>query len=76
MKKKRATFTIDENLLSELEDYSRELDTKKSHIIESSLTAFFDYLDVKIAEKRLADIETGPSQVVPAQDVWKELELD
>jgi hypothetical protein len=64
MKKKRATFTIDEDLLSELEDYSQELDTKKSHIVESSLTTFFDYLDVKIAEKRLDDIEKGSSQVL------------
>lgn len=76
MKRIRATFTIDEEILSELDEYAVELDTKKSHIVESSLTAFFDYLDVKLAEKRLADLENGKSDTIPATEVWKELDIE
>ena len=76
MKRIRATFTVDEEILSELDKYAQELGTKKSHIIESSLTAFFDYLDLKLAEKRLVEIENGSSELVIAEDVWRELGIE
>lgn len=76
MKRIRTTFTLDEDIVDELNQYAEELDTKKSHIVESSLTAFFDYLDLKIAEKRLQDLENGGSEIVSAADVWKELDID
>ena len=76
MKRIRTTFTLDEDILAELNQYAEELDTKKSHIVESSLTAFFDYLDLKVDEKRLEDLENGDSEIVSAADVWKELDID
>lgn len=76
MKRIRTTFTLDEDILAELNQYAEELDTKKSHIVESSLTAFFDYLDLKVAEKRLEDLENGDSEIVSAADVWKKLDID
>ncbi len=76
MKRIRTTFTLDEDIVDELNQYAEELDTKKSHIVESSLTAFFDYLDLKVAEKRLQDLENGGSEIVSAADVWKELDID
>ena len=76
MKRIRTTFTLDEDIVAELNHYAEELDTKKSHIVESSLKTFFDYLDVKIAEKRLHDLENGQSETLSAADVWKELDID
>jgi len=73
MKRVRATFTIDENILKELEEISTELNTKKSHIVETSLTTFFDFLDCRIAEKRLQELENGTSYAIKSSDVWKEL---
>jgi predicted DNA-binding protein len=76
MKRIRTTFTLDEDILAELNQYAEELDTKKSHIVESSLTAFFDYLDLKIAEKRLQDLKNGESETISAADVWNDLDID
>jgi predicted transcriptional regulator len=76
MKRVKATFTIDEDILQELSEYAAELDIKKSHIIESSLSAFFDYLDVRLAEKRLAEIENGSAELADAEAVWRELDLE
>ena len=76
MKRVRTTFTIDEHILDELDEFSEELDTKKSHIVESSLTDFFDYLDVLVAEKRLAELASGKTKAVSAAEVWKDLDLE
>lgn len=76
MKRIRTTFTLDEDILAELNHYAEELDTKKSHIVETSLTVFFDNLDLKIAEKRLQDLENGESETVSAAEVWNELNID
>jgi predicted transcriptional regulator len=76
MKRVKTTITLDDQILEELNEYSLELNTKKSHIIEASLTAFFDYLDLRLAEKRLEEEEIDGSSIEPAGAVWRELDLD
>jgi len=39
----------------EINKFSEELNEKKSHIIASALDMYFDYLDIKLAEKRLSE---------------------
>ena len=73
MKRVRSTFTIDRGVIDELEAIAAELGEKKSHIVEQALTMYYDYLDLKIAEKRLKDIEEGRSETVPAEEVFKKL---
>ena len=73
MKRVRSTFTIDRNVIDELEAVAKELGEKKSHIVEQALTMYYDYLDVKIAEKRLKEIEEGKNETVPAEKVFEKL---
>ena len=35
-------FTLDENIVIELENVSKELNEKKSHIVEKALNLYFD----------------------------------
>ena len=72
MQRERATFTLDKEVIGELNSIAKELHLKKSHIIERALIIYFDYLDVEIAKKRLADKNDA---VIPAEDVWNELGL-
>jgi len=73
MRRIRSTFTIDKEVVDELDAIAKELGEKKSHIVERALTMYYDYLDVAIAEKRLKELEEGNSETVPADEVYREL---
>ena len=72
MSRARAIFTLDSELIRELGELSAELATTRSGLVEQSLLFYFDYLDVKLAEKRLAD---AGDEVVSAEKVFEELGL-
>ena len=72
----RMNISLDKEIADELESIAKELGEKKSHIIRDALMYYFDYLDEKIAEKRLKDIEEGRSKLIPAEEVWKKLGLE
>ena len=70
---KRHNITLDEEVSRELEIMANELGEKKSKIIEKALTVYFDLLDIKIAEKRMKDLEKGCDKLIDAEEVWKNL---
>jgi predicted DNA-binding protein len=57
-------------MVEELNTVAKELNQKKSHIIEDALNMYFDYMDLKVAEKRLNDKE---DKVISADELFKEL---
>jgi metal-responsive CopG/Arc/MetJ family transcriptional regulator len=72
----RTTLSLDAVMVQELDDISIELKEKKSHLIEQAWQFYLDYLDVKIAEKRLAAVKSGKVHTIPAKKAFKELGLD
>ena len=68
----RLNITIPTSLNNDIIRYSNELNKKKSHIIASALDMYFDYLDLKVAEKRLSE----DNKRVSFDDFFKELETD
>jgi predicted transcriptional regulator len=69
----RHNITIDQEVSKELESVAKELNEKKSSIIEKALEVYFDLLDLRVAKKRLADLEKGRDRVLDAEEVWKKL---
>ncbi len=69
----RLNISLEEELAKELNEIAKELGEKKSHIIRDALMYYFDYLDIKLAEKRLKDIEEGKEELIPLEDVKKML---
>ena len=53
----RLNITIPASMNDEINKFAEELNEKKSHIIASALDMYFDYLDIRLAEKRLNDGE-------------------
>ncbi len=51
----RLNITLPKSLNNDITRYAKELNEKKSHIIASALDMYLDYLDLKVAEKRLED---------------------
>jgi len=71
----RHNITLDEEISRELETLTKELGEKKSYIIEKALTVYFDLLDLKLAKKRLKDLEEGRDELIDSDAVWKILDL-
>jgi RHH-type transcriptional regulator, rel operon repressor / antitoxin RelB len=71
----KMSITLDNEVMMELNAIAKELNEKKSHLIENALMIYFDMLDEKLADKRLRELESGVVKAISAQDVWKELGL-
>ena len=69
----RHNITLDEEISSELETAAKELGEKKSNIIEKALAVYFDLMDLKLAKKRMRDLEKGRDKLLDAEKVWKSL---
>ena len=69
----RHNITLDEEVSEELESLAKELGEKKSYIIEKALTVYFDLLDLKLAKKRMKELEEGRDKLIDAEEVWKDL---
>ncbi len=69
----RHNITLDEDISLELDEVAAELGEKKSSIIEKALALYFDFLDLKIVQKRMKDLKEGRDRIVDAKEVWKEL---
>lgn len=75
MHKIRSTFTVSDFIIDELESVAKELNEKKSHIVEKALTMYFDALDEKLSNQRLKNLEDKKEKLIPASEVFKELGL-
>ena len=71
----RHNITLDEDVSKELDSVAEELGEKKSAIIEKALATYFDLLDLKLAKKRLADLEKGSDRLLDSEVVWRKLGL-
>jgi predicted DNA-binding protein len=69
----RHNITIDADVSRELESVAKELGEKKSALIEKALTVYFDLLDLRVARKRLRELENRKAKLIEAEDVWKDL---
>lgn len=71
----KMSITLDNEVALELSAIAKELNEKKSHLIENALMIYFDMLDEKLSDKRLHELESGAVKAIAAEDVWKELGL-
>lgn len=69
----RLNITLPASINEDMNRFAEELNEKKSHIITSALEMYFDYLDIRVAEKRLNDPDF---KTVPMNEFFKELGVD
>jgi predicted DNA-binding protein len=69
----RHNITLDEDISLELDSVAGELGEKKSSIIEKALAVYFDFLDLKLVQKRMKDLKEGRDRIIDAKEVWKEI---
>ncbi len=71
----KTTFTLPDYIVRELSDFAEELGEKKSHMVAEALSQYFDTLDLKVAQKRSADIREGKVKTVTLDEIKEELGL-
>lgn len=71
----RHNITLDEDISRELETIAGELGEKKSSVIEKALAVYFDFLDLKLVQKRMKDLKEGRDTIIDAGKAWKELRV-
>lgn len=69
----RLNITLPSSINDDLTHYAEELHEKKSHIIASALEMYMDYLDLRLAEKRLSKDD---GDHIAMDDLFKELGAD
>lgn len=70
--KKVINLRIEEDLLTELDMYAKELDRTRTYLIEKAVGSYFDTLDEMISDKRIDDLKSGKSSVVSLEDVFRQ----
>ena len=71
----KMSITLDNSVADELNAIAKELNEKKSHLIENALMLYFDMLDEKLSDKRLREVDEGSATPISAEEVCKELGL-
>ncbi|MGA1847228.1 hypothetical protein [Deferribacter abyssi] len=71
----KATFSIPQEIMDELNNYAKESGLKKSNVVVSALEMFFDYMDLKIAKERIDEIKTKNLKYLSTEEIEKELRL-
>jgi len=74
--KKAINIRMDEELLSELDAYARELERPRTWVIEKAVSAYFDTLDEMIADRRIDRVKEGKSRLYTLDEVVRELGLE
>jgi predicted transcriptional regulator len=69
----RHNITLDEDISQELDTIAIELGEKKSSIIEKALAVYFDFLDLKLVQKRMKDLKEGRDRTIDAKEIWKKI---
>jgi predicted transcriptional regulator len=69
--KQAINIRLDKQLLTELDHYATELDRTRTSLIEKSISAYFDQLDEMLADKRIDQLQSGKTQAVPLEDVFR-----
>ncbi len=67
---------MDEVLLSNLDNYTKELERSRTYLIEKAVSAYFDKLDEMISDKRIDDIKARKTEVYSLEEVAKKLGLN
>ncbi len=74
--KKAINLRLENEMLTALDSYSKELERPRTFLIEKAISAYFDKLDEMVADKRIDEIKTEKANVVSLESVLKKAGID
>ncbi|MDD5399630.1 MAG: hypothetical protein PHQ93_00390 [Sulfurimonas sp.] len=69
-------FSLDENIVKELDIVAAALHKSQKEVVEAALDYYFDYTDGIVADKITQDIKSGKMKTYDSKDVYRELGIE
>jgi predicted DNA-binding protein len=69
--KQAINIRLEKDILSNLDEYAKELDKTRTSLIEKAIESYFDKLDEMVADKRIDNLKSGKTQVVSLEEVFE-----
>lgn len=74
--KQAINIRLEKDILETLDEYASELDKTRTSLIEKAIELYFDRLDEMVADKRIDNLKSGKSTLVPLEEVFKKAGID
>ncbi len=69
--KQAINIRLEKDMVNTLDEYAGELDKTRTSLIEKAIELYFDKLDEMLADKRIDDLKSGKTTLVPLEEVFK-----
>ncbi len=74
--KKAINIRLEKDTIETLDEYANELEKTRTSLIEKAIELYFDKLDEIVADKRIDNLKSGKSTVVPLEEVFKKVGIN
>ena len=74
--KQAINIRLEKDILETLDGYARELEKTRTSLVEKAIELYFDKLDEMLADKRIDDLKSEKTTVVPLEEVFKKAGID
>jgi predicted DNA-binding protein len=68
--KQAINIRLEKDIIQTLDEYANELDKTRTKLIEKAIEFYFDKLDEMIADKRIDNLKSGKTKVIPLENVF------
>ena len=68
--KQAINIRLEKDILGQLDEYANELEKTRTNLIEKAIELYFDKLDEMVADKRIDNLKSGKTKVVPLEEVF------
>jgi len=69
--KQAINIRLEKDVVKSLDEYAQELDKTRTSLVEKAIELYFDKLDEMIADKRIDDLKSGKTTLIPLEEVFK-----
>ena len=68
--KQAINIRLEQDIIQTLDEYANELDKTRTKLIEKAIEFYFDKLDEMIADKRIDNLKSGKTKIIPLEAVF------
>ena len=74
--KQAINIRLEKDMIEALDEYANELDKTRTKLIEKAIEFYFDKLDEMVADKRIDNLKSGKTKVIPLEEVFAKVGIN